>query len=153
MCNTESIFLCVSTSEAEPPPLLHITTLTTVCRYAGSARGPLPVTSAVHAAHCRPRRRNGGAVCDAAGQLGRAAVLGQLARPGDRVAVAPTTHRAARGDHPRTVHGHRPIRQQRQLRHRPRRSRSPGLTIYFFRECCSRCSFQPHDCVVIRFVE
>jgi len=27
-CNTESIFLCVSTSEAEPP-LLHITTLTT----------------------------------------------------------------------------------------------------------------------------
>jgi len=29
VCNTESIFLCVSTSEAEPPPLLHITTLTT----------------------------------------------------------------------------------------------------------------------------
>jgi len=28
VCNTESIFLCVSTSEAEPP-LLHITTLTT----------------------------------------------------------------------------------------------------------------------------
>ena len=28
MCNTESIFLCVSTSEAQPP-LLHITTLTT----------------------------------------------------------------------------------------------------------------------------
>ena len=29
VCNTESIFLCVSASEAEPPPLLHITTLTT----------------------------------------------------------------------------------------------------------------------------
>jgi len=28
VCNSESIFLCVSTSEAEPP-LLHITTLTT----------------------------------------------------------------------------------------------------------------------------
>jgi len=22
-----------------------------------------------------------------------------------------------------------------------------------FRECCSRCRFQPYDCVIIRFVE
>jgi len=29
VCNPESIFLRVSTSEVEPPPLLHITTLTT----------------------------------------------------------------------------------------------------------------------------
>ena len=32
VCNTESICLCVSTSEAQPP-LLHITTLTTDCSW------------------------------------------------------------------------------------------------------------------------
>ena len=32
VCNTKSIFLCVSTSEAESP-LLHITTLTTEPQY------------------------------------------------------------------------------------------------------------------------
>ena len=38
MCNTESIFLFVSTSEAEPPPLLHITTLTTEVASCGEPK-------------------------------------------------------------------------------------------------------------------
>jgi len=25
--------------------------------------------------------------------------------------------------------------------------------IYLYRECCSRCRFQPYDCVIIRFVD
>ena len=41
VCNTESIFLCVSTSQAQPPPLLHITTLTT-------ERGPSVCLSVCH---------------------------------------------------------------------------------------------------------
>ena len=24
---------------------------------------------------------------------------------------------------------------------------------YLYRECCSRCRFQPHDCIIIHFVE
>jgi len=31
--------------------------------------------------------------------------------------------------------------------------KSRRRSIYFFRECCSRCRFQPHDCIIIRFVE
>ena len=46
MCNTESIFLCVSTSEAEPP-LLHITTLTTEWGYAYPSYPPPKITPMV----------------------------------------------------------------------------------------------------------
>ena len=27
------------------------------------------------------------------------------------------------------------------------------LGVHSFRECCSRCGFQPYDCVIIRFVK
>ena len=28
-----------------------------------------------------------------------------------------------------------------------------AVSIYLFRKCCSRCRFQPYDCVIIHFVK
>jgi len=55
-----------------------------------------------------------------------------------------------RGGRRRVVDGRR---CRRPLNTGTRKSPTHAAIIAVFRECCSRCRFQPHDCVVIRYVE
>ena len=40
-----------------------------------------------------------------------------------------------------------------RITHRFRLTADLRSTIYLFCKCCSRCRFQPYDCVIVRFVE